>query len=719
MPILRTATARRFDLTACVAGALLLAQLARAEPSSRSLDLVPSPKHVSYAPGEAHFRASWGLRVLGDSTVGMNELQQDASALLGARWKGDAGARGAGMIIVRPGTVPTTPKAWQQEEAYFLSVHMDSVVIVGPTAHSRFNGVQTLRQLLRSSHAGRLPCMTLFDYPSLRWRGYSDDISRGQMPTLTNLRSTLVRLGFYKVNLYCLYIEDAVRFTSAPEVGEDRGALTPSALRMISAEAARQHITLMPIFETLGHQERLLALERFAPLAEFPPAHPFAVRLGAVMWTCLPALADALGLPDPSSATRTPTAFNPTLLETRRRVSTLVDEVASGLDSPFFHLGGDEPHDVGLGRSKYAVGRNGFGPVYAAYMNALADHVRHSLGRQPVVYSDVILAHPDALDRLEKSVAIVDWQYDPADAGSSLQLLHSRGFQTVFASPGLWNWRAIYPDYSRAFPNITHMASACLRSNAAGLIVASWGDGGAESLRRANWLGIGYAADAAWDGGLAAPESSAFVHRFIAAEYGSQSSDLAKAISIVGWQTFPTLGSSQRVLHRRCALRTHTPEWLERMRSLESDMVSARTCIAASVQTVRFNSDGVEVLDYAASAFQYAADRELLSDSLARRMPVVSGGPSSDSERNLRLVPLRALRDSARTLPVRFAQMWMEDNRRPTLDALLNRLGRQAVELDALIGDTPVDGTRSLSGATVASTPGSRESRVAHSTSLH
>ena len=50
----------------------------------------------------------------------------------------------------------------------------------------------------------------------------------GQASTLDDFRATLEHLSLYKINLYCLYLEDMVRFWSAPEVGAERGALTPS-----------------------------------------------------------------------------------------------------------------------------------------------------------------------------------------------------------------------------------------------------------------------------------------------------------------------------------------------------------------------------------------------------------------------------------------------------------------------------------------------------------
>src|SRR6185437_12445418 len=98
----------------------------------------------------------------------------------------------------------------------------------------------------------RLPCLEIADGPALEWRGVSDDISRGQMSTIDDFVAIVRELAYYKLNYYQLYIEDAFRFVSAPEIGEGHAALTRAELARIVAEGRRQHVVVVPAFQTLG-----------------------------------------------------------------------------------------------------------------------------------------------------------------------------------------------------------------------------------------------------------------------------------------------------------------------------------------------------------------------------------------------------------------------------------------------------------------------------------
>ena len=102
--------------------------------------------------------------------------------------------------------------------------------------------------------------MRIKDWPSLKWRGISDDISRGQVSMAEDFKNIIRELAFYKKNLYQPYIEDMFAFDSSPQVGRARGAITKSEMAEMVAEAKKYHVTLVPVFECLGHQDRLLSL---------------------------------------------------------------------------------------------------------------------------------------------------------------------------------------------------------------------------------------------------------------------------------------------------------------------------------------------------------------------------------------------------------------------------------------------------------------------------
>ena len=74
------------------------------------------------------------------------------------------------------------------------------------------HGVMSLIQLIEQSDDQAISCFELTDYPDMRVRGISDDISRGQVSTPENFRRIIKFLARYKMNVYEPYIKDVFRF---------------------------------------------------------------------------------------------------------------------------------------------------------------------------------------------------------------------------------------------------------------------------------------------------------------------------------------------------------------------------------------------------------------------------------------------------------------------------------------------------------------------------
>ncbi|MBX6755315.1 MAG: beta-N-acetylhexosaminidase, partial [Thermorudis peleae] len=85
------------------------------------------------------------------------------------------------------GTLATLPA-----EGYSLRITADRVTVTGADEAGLFYGVQTLCQLIQTQ-GGRLPALTIRDWPRLANRGVMLDVSRGKVPT----RETLYRLIDY------------------------------------------------------------------------------------------------------------------------------------------------------------------------------------------------------------------------------------------------------------------------------------------------------------------------------------------------------------------------------------------------------------------------------------------------------------------------------------------------------------------------------------------
>ncbi len=78
-------------------------------------------------------------------------------------------------------------------------------------------------------------------------------------------------------------------------------------------------------------------------------------------------------------------------------------------DSPIIHLGGDETRSLGSCVSCQSTGKSK-ADIYLDHYLPLIRMVESS-GRRAMIYSDMILSHPQALNKLPRSVIIADWDY--------------------------------------------------------------------------------------------------------------------------------------------------------------------------------------------------------------------------------------------------------------------------------------------------------------------
>jgi hexosaminidase len=609
--------------------------------------LLPMPQEIRPRGAGAQLDSSWVVFARAPEDRGAADLLV-AEARECFRWQWyamDSVYRKSKVARIELRAVPARPAdpPLYVAQGYRITVEPRHVVIEGVTPLGRFYGVQTLRQLMRASKAGALEGLAIRDFPSLEWRGVSDDLARGQVSTMADFRELIRQLAFYKINLYQFTIEDLSGLDSPGGVAAGPTTLTRTDLLQLAVEGLRNHVVIAPIFQTLGHDERLRTLGEEMRRA--------------------------------SSARGAPHRLEPDQPGAIEFVSGLAGRLVQVTRAPFVGLGGDEWPALADTANRGSPGARTAALAYGDYLGAIAGDLSRRFGCRSMVYGDVVLQWPAAAESLPRDLIVVDWHYDQRDSVPSLRQLASLGFGDVMVSPGIWNWTAFYPNYARAMPNIAALARAAKAANARGLILSSWGDSGAECLRENNWTGYAFAAAAAWE--PVAPLPSEFLPRFVRTYYGIDSSELEDVERLLGWQDLAGVTTVGRVFHHALLVKPASDAWRARMTALRDDMETAEHELREVAGTMRDHGNHVGALSHAIRQFRYLAERELALDLIGRTLGTRRIGELDIAYRESLREQLERLHEAARALAYEYPQLWRASNRGPASPFIMDRLANQ------------------------------------------
>lgn len=82
-------------------------------------------------------------------------------------------------------------------------------------------------------------------------------------------------------------------------------------------------------------------------------------------------------------------------------------EVAQMHPSPYIHIGADETYLLGSCHQCSKINKS---QLFVNYIQAMCEIVKE-LGKQPIIWADIILKYPEAVQKLPKDLIYVDWNY--------------------------------------------------------------------------------------------------------------------------------------------------------------------------------------------------------------------------------------------------------------------------------------------------------------------
>ncbi len=642
---------------------LFLVACVAAQEEEQRFSVIPTPQHL--AAKKLQYRITAGTKIiLGTSSKEEQFAAQQINDEL-AEWKKvqlkvvpekSVKKLPASFIFIGPATTEYgrqllkdrkgSMTSLMKDEGYFLDIDADGVVIIAESERGRFYGVMTLLQLMHvEKRAVVVNGVAIHDYPLEHLRGITDDISRGQVSTVENFKKIIRFLGKYKLNTYSPYLEDMFVFKNHPLIGKGRGALTAADVKELDAYAKKYYIDMIPIFETLGHWENILAKPEYIGFAEFPGAHTLNVSDEKVY----------------------------------AMLDEMIGELCGAFSSQYFNMAADESWDVGLGANKERVAKSDLATVHAEHYKRVVEIIR-KYGKKPMMYGDIILNNPTILEKIPQDITIVDWHYGASFAYDSPEVFKKAGFPFI-ASPAVWNFTGPFPNYLNTFVNIKNFNRNGYENGSIGLLTSNWNDYGGEDLRELNYYGYAWTAECAWQPLKADVES--FNRAFFPSYFGMDDCDaLRSALAIL---SSPGNNYNWQELWRHPLLPTRPQSQWEgylpltvRCQSINSTMPLVVSLLNTARLRATRNQDQLKYFEFVARLDSWFAKKIETQEQVKQLSSSVADGARKDS---VALVIASLCEDVLKNLGAlknEFERLWLATNRPAGLEYILMRYDRQA-----------------------------------------
>jgi hypothetical protein len=624
------------------------------------IQLIPGPRQIAVKQGVFHLDKNTRIALADprseDDRFAADDFLSDLQATAKLAIKtSNSGGRHA--ILIGNIDLPVVQSALKRfgitapanlnPEGYLLAVNANEVVVAGKTTAGTFYGLQTLKQLVRGDgSAAFIPAVEIVDWPAMRWRGVSDDISRGPVPTVDYIKRQLRTFAAFKLNLHSFYMEQTFASSSHPLIGPAGGSLTPDEIRELVAYARKYHIELVPEQQTFGHLHKALKFEKYSELAETP--------YGDVL--------------------------SPQQEGSYKLIADWYRELNGLFPGKFFHIGADETFELGEGQSREAAKARGVGAIYFEHLNRVRE-VLKPYDRRLMFWGDIALNHPELIGSIPKDMIVMNWDYAPKDDYMPrIKPFKDAGLEQ-FVCPGVHNWNQIFPNLDAASKNIANFVRDGQASKAMGMMNTSWDDDG-ESLFEMTWYGIVLGAAASWQ--EKPVDRNSFDEDFDWAFFRNDGDEFTEALRALGSvNTLLGAGATDELFWRE----PFNSNFQLQARTLKSQIKEMRLAVENADELLLRNETLARRNRSMIPALRFAAQR---FDHLGRRMQVVEKFSQDYWDAYLNLNDrrkvgrlrnywgniynsLREMTEELTILKESYRRQWLAENRPYWLDSVLAR----------------------------------------------
>jgi hypothetical protein len=322
-----------------------------------------------------------------------------------------------------------------------------------------------------------LPLLLVEDWADHERRGFMLDVSRDRIPTMATLRELVGALARTGYNELQLYVEHTFAYPGHEAVWGALDALTPDQVRDLDGLCRSHGIELVANQNCFGHLAGWLRTPGYTELAETHGTFRFLDFEKEGPFSLCP--------------------LEPRSLEL---VKEWLGVIARTYSSRRVNIGCDETFDVGQGKSRAVVERDGRAAVYTRFVGDVA-RAALDLGLEPHFWADIALSDEEAFTRLPEELVPIAWGYEPDSPFEKWCTTLERLGRGHLVAPGTSCWRTFAGRTSERRANLAAASASAHAHGADGLLVTAWGDIGHRQTWPITLRALADGAEACWNAG--------------------------------------------------------------------------------------------------------------------------------------------------------------------------------------------------------------------------
>ena len=349
-------------------------------------------------------------------------------------------------------------------QGYNIIIKDKFIHVSASTPQGLFYGAQSLKQLIRhqllTENNLNIPCYEIFDYPSLEYRGWMDDISRGPIPTKEFIKEEIRRLAEYKFNFFNLYTEHLFKLEDYSDIAPTDG-LTAEEIKELTNFAKDYYIEFIGNQQCFAHAEKTLD-------------NPFYDDIKDTRFN-----------------------FNPGVDETYEFLEVLLGETAQAYESKYFNINCDETESLGNGKAKSYIDSLGAENAYCQHINKVYEILK-KYDKDVMMWGDIIAKNPEMIKQLPEDIQFIVWSYGGRDSFDEMIEPFKNSGHKFWVAPGASCWATSFPYIDNYIKNIANFARDAERHGAKGIINTAWDDYG-ETMFNSTWHAMIWCAETSWN----------------------------------------------------------------------------------------------------------------------------------------------------------------------------------------------------------------------------